>query len=169
MRVLALACVGMLPCLTACGDGVSSPIGPALIQAPASPSPDAPRASVAKLELVNGSVLGYPGGYSVAFLLKETSGQSGAVIRSVHVADDAGVVTVSDASCWGSNVVIRVPPGGTLADFDRPFTSQALSPDPYTYCGAYSSGPPTTQLRVTVIFADDFVATGTVTARIPTS
>lgn len=165
VAAICVTCVALTP-LIGCDRNTATPTSPVVEQAIA-PAPVAPKVAIAQLELFDASVVAVPGGYSVAFLLKETSGQSGAVIKSVQIANDAGRVDVTDGSCWGWSTVIRVPPGGTLDAFDSRFASPLLTPGPYDYCGAYSIGA-TSQVRVTVVFADDGGTIGTVTASIPT-
>jgi hypothetical protein len=151
-----------------CDRTVSSPTSPAVVAQTVVPPPNLPKASIARLELLNAAVVTTRDGYYPAFLLKETSGQSAAFIKSVNVANDAGSVSVTDDGCWGRATVIRVNAGSTFDGFDGRYANPLLQPDPYDYCGPYSPGGPTSQLRVTVIFADESGTIGTVTASIPT-
>jgi hypothetical protein len=158
-----------LTILIGCDRTLSSPTSPAVVSQTVIPPPIVPKVSIARLELLNASVVTTRDGYYPGFLLKETSGQSAAIIKSVNVANDAGRVTVTDDGCWGRTTVIRVNAGSTFDGFDGRYANPLLQPDPYDYCGAYSLDGPTSQLRVTVIFADESGTIGTVTASIPTS
>ena len=87
-------------------------------------------------------------GYLTRFLLRETTGQSGATILGIVVAGPSG----SDATgpgCWIDK--LWVPPGGTLDTF---YTDAGL--DWLLYCAPGSGGRERNpQLRVRVTFIDD--------------
>lgn len=96
-------------------------------------------------------------GYLTRFLLRETTGQSGATILGIVVSGPNG----SDATgpgCWIDK--LWVPPGGTLDTF---YTDAGL--DWLLYCAPGSGGRERTpQLRVRVTFIDDAGREGIVEA-----
>ena len=154
----------VLVCLTACDRPAATPFSPDIVEQPQQPPPPVSRlAAVATLELSNGVGTSRGSLSWVRFVLRETSGRSGATVKAVYTANDNGRVQVTDEGCWRQ--VIRVDPGGTQHTFAGEVPDPA---DPYGSCSPYHPFGPTSQLRVTVSFVDDAGALGTVTASIPT-
>lgn len=96
---------------------------------------------------VNGQTGGYFG-YTVRFRLRETGGQSSAVVGNIVVSgvDESGEF---GPGCWGGPVI--VPAGGTLDLFETDAGAEWLG-----YCGLFTGGrTQTPTLRVIVNFIDD--------------
>jgi hypothetical protein len=123
----------------------------ALVRPGANPAP-----SRAVLVIEDPFVITYPvrGGFSTEtrFLLRETTGNSGATILNVLAGDGRGGGDNTGPGCWGK--ALRVPPGGMLDTFYTDEGSNWLS-----YCGLWGG------TFVTVRFADDDGRIGTVTAQ----
>ena len=108
--------------------------------------------------------------YSPRFRIIETSGRTGAVIKAV-VVKAPFPVTPPDTYweetgelCWRSEV--RVEAGGTL----HAFAVEPYSPGGLYYCAPFLSSLAAEGLPsvvVTVIYVDDYGATGEVVASIP--
>jgi hypothetical protein len=100
-------------------------------------------------------------GYAVRFLLRETSGASGATIERIVIhgpsgSDEAG------PSCWRD--ALRVPPKGELDTFYTDAGAASLS-----YCGPGAEGNTATPtLDAVVMFRDDNGVAGSVAFQIPT-
>jgi hypothetical protein len=130
--------------------GCNSPVvsGPSLIPLPPAPRPRA------VLAIEDPSVIfrpsrGQPGFEAeFRFLLRETGGTSGAMIRHIFLGDDRGGGT---SLCTDG---LRVPPGGV---FDKYYTDEGFAS--LGYCAPYWGLVPTPTLNhpatVTVTFVDD--------------
>ena len=94
----------------------------------------------------------------VRFLLRETSGVSGATVREVVVP---GGGDPSDPACWGRE--LRVPPGGTLDTFYTDDGVRWLG-----YCGPWgiTAAQPRDPITVIVRFYDDEGRLGSVEATV---
>jgi hypothetical protein len=92
-------------------------------------------------------------GGTTRFLLRETTGNSGATILNVLTGDGRGGADSTGPGCWGK--VLRVPPGGMLDTF---YTQEGA--DWLSYCGVWGG------MFVTVRFADDTGRIGTVSAQV---
>jgi hypothetical protein len=99
--------------------------------------------------------------YVVRFLLRETSGNSGATIREVVVGNVPGEGETMGGDCLGD---LRVPPGGTRDDF---YTEKNVRRWSYRY-PAPASPIPLERIRVIVTFKDDHGVIGTVNAEVMT-
>lgn len=146
-----------------CGSPLS-PVGPALDRsaAPAPPAPPtapAAKASIASLVIEDASAIVWrlPSGlvvYEFEFLLREFGGRSGATITRVvaYKPDEPQeVIGSTDASCWGDDRIIRVPPGGTIDTF---YTDAAWKL-PYCNPGAGLAPPVVSEFPIEVFFVDD--------------
>jgi|SRR4051812_22280370 hypothetical protein len=162
--------VGLLASVTGCGSSPTTtaptPItAPISIPSPVAPlPPPSPALPTAALVIEQLSVIVHaplrPGEsfwYEPRFLLRETSGNSGATIQKVAVFGSNGS-DETGPGCWGN--VLRVSPGGT---FDMFYTDQGIRR--LAYCAPESYGVATVPtLRLVVTFADDDGRTGTVDA-----
>lgn len=108
--------------------------------------------------------------YDPRFRIIETSGRSGAVIKSVVVKAPFPVATPdhqweeTGENCWHSTV--RVEAGGTL----HAFFVEPYSPGGLYYCAPFLSSLAAEGLPsvvVTVTYVDDYGATGELSASIP--
>lgn len=162
---ILIASLGVLP---GCSD---SPIAPRLASEsgqppapqPTIPAPVVPQ-SVAVLAIEQITVTEYPPipdkdhngrfihnyySYVPRFLIRETSGHSGAELRKIGVASVNSADDGTGESC--SMDEFRVQPGGTLDAF---FTDEALRR--LSYCGpAAVSDTPLDRIRLTVTYQDD--------------
>jgi len=97
--------------------------------------------------------------YEARFELKETSGKSGATIRSVAISVGGGEVESTGPDCWGE--VVRVPSGGTLTYFDSGW-------EDLSYCAPFAASRVEAEgFSVIVTFVDDDGRRGTLGATGP--
>lgn len=155
--------VALLLAAAGCAESPSVPLAPApaIPVTPPAPPPSGPAAASLAVEdpfvLVTGGGATYV--YGVRFLLRETSGRSGAtieriVIRGPAESDETG------STCW--RTAVRVPPGGTLDTF---YTDAGA--DWLLYCSPFNVGhTPAPALGVEITFHDDRGNVGSVTAAI---
>ena len=142
--------------------GCNSPVSPSL------PPPGAPPAS---LDNPSNALVTIEGafayitpqsawfGYAPRFLLRETSGRSGATVEHIVVSHQSGA-DAAGPSCWRD--ALRVPAGGQLDTFHTEAGAGWL-----LYCAPGSGGPISRpELRVIVTFRDDNGIAGSVSARI---
>jgi hypothetical protein len=95
-------------------------------------------------------------GYDVRFLLRETSGASGATIERIVIYGPSGS-DETGSICWKDQ--IRVPAGGALDTFYTDAGAQSL-----TYCGPGSGGTTASPvLAAAVTFRDDSGVVGSIT------
>src|SRR5262245_33487120 len=142
--VLVLICSGCSGSPTASGPSpLPLPSPPVPSQSSALPSP-----ATAQLVIEQQSVSVFPvtAGqflYEPRFLLRETTGKSGATIRDIYV-EYSRETDHTWIGCWGK---LRVPPGGTLDTFYTEAGARELS-----YCFPDASGnteiPPVLRLVV---------------------
>ena len=128
---------------------------------PPPPPPDGPTQAAVVIESAYAIVSQPPRessgyyGYGVRFLLRETSGRSGATVERILIygpsgSDEAG------PGCWGDQ--LRVPPGGVLDTFYTDAGALWV-----LYCGPGSGGfTPKPSLMIRVTLKDDAGATSTV-------
>ena len=125
-------------------------------------TPPAASAGTARLELSNASMAAPSSRqnfYALTFLMTETSGSSGAVIKSITVVPPSGDSDETGETCWHSP--LRVEAGAT-SDAFRAGSSRVPS-----YCapGVVSPVKPAF-VTVTIRFVDDTGAAGVLSARI---
>jgi hypothetical protein len=137
-----------------CSGSPSTPAGPTPVPfSPTQPQPPPPsNPSSASVVIENPFAIvhseGSRFGYAVRFLLRETSGASGATIERIVIygpfgSDETGPV------CWKDQ--LRVPAGGALDTFYTDAGAQWLS-----YCGPGSGGTTASPALVAeVTFRDD--------------
>lgn len=127
-----------------------SPVLATPSEPPPPPPAPLPPDAVLTLSKVNVTVVPDPPDglfYEFRFELKETGGRSGATIRNVITSVDNGQSETTGPECWGDTM--RVPPGGTLIDFDSGWTD-------LSYCAPWSySSKEAARYTVSVRFADD--------------
>ncbi|HEX5110933.1 MAG TPA: hypothetical protein VFV95_20920, partial [Vicinamibacterales bacterium] len=137
-------------------------VGATVTSPPPSPSPTTSGGSMARLQLSNASLLapsGSQGWYTLVFFVTETSGASGAVIKSIRVVPPAGDSVETGETCWRSPV--RVDAGST-SDAFRPGSSRVPS-----YCAPGVAAPVKPSfVSVTIRYIDDSGAAGAFTTRI---
>jgi hypothetical protein len=136
----------------------SQPSGaPPIAESPAPPVPPPPAPSPsATLAVEHASV--HSDGTSVRFLLRETSGRSGATIDKVLVVGPNGGFDTYDRGCWQDR--LRVPPGGTLDTFFADAGVAWLA-----YCAPrWGDGTTIPFFRIVVTFLDDDGIVGTAEA-----
>jgi hypothetical protein len=94
-------------------------------------------------------------GYELRFLLRETSGRSGATVERIVIYGPSGS-DETGPGCWRDQ--LRVPPGGVLDTFHTDVGSLWL-----LYCGPGTGGfTATPSLMIRVTLKDDAGATSTV-------
>src|SRR4030095_4037713 len=93
---------------------------------PPTSTPPAASAGAARLTLSNASMVASDrqGFYALTFLLTETSGSSGAVVKSILVVPSAGNSDETGETCWRSQVRVE---GGTTSDAFRAGSSRVPS------------------------------------------
>jgi hypothetical protein len=137
-------------------------VGATVTSPPPSPSPTPSGSGTARLQLSNASLIPPPGAqgwYTLVFFVSETSGASGAVIKSIRVVPPAGDSVETGETCWGSPV--RVDAGGT-SDAFRPGSSRVPS-----YCAPGLAAPMKPSfVTVTIRYIDDSGAAGLFSTRI---
>ena len=166
-RLILAAFLASLLLHPGCG---GSPFAPDPLPAPGSgsaaplPPPALPLQPAASLVIERLTASGVPLRnsflYLARFLIRETSGTSGATIKKVHIGSVAGGGDGVTDDCWGGG--LRVPPGGTLDTFFTEDGRYWLG-----YCEPGGASP--TQVDtvwVTVTFHDDSGVIGTATADI---
>ena len=142
--------------------GCSGPAAPSSVTSSnTAPIPEVTNRVSASLTAVDAFAVVHPEsresrwGYGVGFLLRETSGKSGARIDRIVVHGPSG----SDATgpgCWLDT--LRVPPLGSLDTFYTDEGARWLG-----YCGPGSGGTTASpSLLVTVTFTDDFGVSGSI-------
>jgi len=172
-RALNLALTLVSALTVGCGSMMQSPVSPsATANAPPAPAAPASPANFASIAIEDAFAIGLQGQdtyiYEVRFLVRETGGTSGAVVKSVTVENPnlrAGERTSKQfqgESCWQTE--LRVPPGGTLDTFYTDAGSEWLG-----YCWVGIDALPNVEsLLIEVFFKDDYGYTGSVRATIST-
>src|SRR5262245_32309222 len=153
--------IAILGIASAC-DNTSSPSAP--LRVPPIPPPPQPTAS---LVIEHTSLIVHPCPqncgpdlflYEPRFQLRETSGKSGATIQNFFVGDAKGGGDNTGPGCW--QIVLRVPPGGTLDTFYSDEGWNWLG-----YCGVWGGGKSAAAtVDIVVTFTDDNGVAGTVAA-----
>src|SRR5262249_15685478 len=152
--------------------GSPTPAAPSQVSLPSPTPPSRPPATPAEttaaqlvieqqsMKVVYPAVNGYFQ-YELRFLLRETTGKSGATIENLLVGDGRGGGDNTGPACWRET--LRVPPGGTLDTFYTEAGWKWLG-----YCGIFpnfrTENPP--MLYVVVTFKDDDGRTGSITGAV---
>jgi len=163
MRLAAAAVVVSLVCGLSSACGSHSPTAP---NQPGAPAPN-PGSSIAVLAITAFTVTAVPDPYIPGlfnlvekFDLTETSGLSGATIRSITSLSDV-VSDMTGVECWRDP--IRVPAGGTLDTFDAGLDSLG-------YCApASATRDRSAQVSIVISFLDDAGRAGIAYASAPIS
>jgi len=177
MRFRAMLVVGLAVSAMAC-EGVVFVISPTpvpaknagseqtganiVVIASVTPAPPATAASAARLELFNASMVapsGRQGFYALTFLITETSGSSGAVVKSILVVPPVGDSDQTDETCWHSPLRVEA---GTTSDAFRAGSSRV----PYSCAPGVVAPVKPAFVTVTIRYVDDAGATGVLSARI---
>ena len=144
--------------------GCSSPTQhSALTSPPAIPASNNPSNAAVALESAFAIVTSQGGsfGYGVRFLLRETSGQSGATIDRIDVYGPSGA-DGTDVGCWKQS--LRLDASGTLDTFHSDAGAEWLS-----YCAPGSGGSTASpSLHVAVSFRDDNGVPGLIVGAVTT-